>query len=233
MTIELSPSYRYGPFSYKNITVTLNPPPLDLKDEDLKKYWVEHKNAVWEILFGASSLGRIERWRPHAERLGVGLKDYEEAKNLAQHWEESRADRFNELMTGLEAEIEHAQYEKTIVPYAIRDVRRQAGCPKGGAAPKKQEAVLKAIKRIKRKNRIKTARGLWEFFRDNHSEDNQYCLNKRVEIYFHPDPRDTFREAWKKGVLVIDDLKKEKQKSIVFSTFQRYVTEAKKNISRK
>ena len=233
MTIELSPPYKYGPFSYKNITVTLNPPP-DLQGEDLKRYWLEHKNAVWEILFGASSLGRIERWRPHAERLGVGLKDFKEAEGLAQHWEVTKTDRFDYLMAGVEADIENAQNEKTYVPLAIRDVRRQAGCRKGGAAPKKQDAALEAIKLILEKAENKSTRGLWEYFRKNHRVNEAEPLNIGwAEIYFDPSFPGSSRDALKREVLVIDDAKKKQKKEIVFSTFQRYVTEAKKNLSSK
>jgi hypothetical protein len=78
-----------------------------------------------DCLKAASPRGRIEVWKGHAERLGVGLGYLAEAESLIdEHGIVKNLDRFDWCMVGAIADIEAAQNEITFVPLAIEGVKR-------------------------------------------------------------------------------------------------------------
>ena len=110
---------RRGAFDHTTVSIDLTEPASidDLKDS----------------LQAASPRGRIEKWKPHAERLQVGLDDLREAESLIDA-EGSVADmgRFDLCILRVVHAVDLAQIEATITPEATEMQRTRAYRSHGG-----------------------------------------------------------------------------------------------------
>lgn len=122
MTVEKK-KIRRGAFVFEEVHVKLGKTPP--APEDI--------GAFLEILCGASPTGLIAAWKPHAERLGVGLEDLVKAEGLID--EQGTVDdttAFDLHMERAKADIQIAQNEETIVPVAKYGIKTQEERRRGG-----------------------------------------------------------------------------------------------------
>lgn len=129
-------TYRRGPFVHTKTDVR-----FDGENQ------TDEFAALMEILEAATPKGRIAKWKPHAERLQVGLDDLYAAEDLIDdHGTVSNMDRFDLCLTRAVEAIEIAQAEKTIVPEA-QARQRQLHAPRN----KKNKALLKYCQELMQK----------------------------------------------------------------------------------
>jgi hypothetical protein len=152
--------------------------------------------ALLESLEAASPQGRVDKWKEHAERLGVGLDYLREAESLIDdHGEVENFDRFERCMAAAQADIEAAQVEITLVPLAAARAK-QLHAPK----EKKNKALLKycselmqvnpspsaesLFRRIPKKEKAATVDG-FTIYRgeiDGDGEEKIYCITPTGKI---------------------------------------------------
>jgi hypothetical protein len=114
--------------------------------------------ALVESIKAASPHGRVEKWKGHAERLGVGLDYLREAETLIDdHGDVEEIDRFDRCMAGAQADIEAAQNEITFIPLAV-DRARQLHAPK----KKKNKALLVFCRDLMQQKTSPSAAHLWK-----------------------------------------------------------------------
>ena len=98
-----------------------------------------------KALIAASPQGRINKWLPHAKRLGVGVNKLKQAEALIDA-EGTVTDRwqFKALLNEAIAVIENAQNEKTFVPLAIKGQKFNDG-PKNKRMDELSNAMLETL----------------------------------------------------------------------------------------
>ncbi|MBS3919084.1 MAG: hypothetical protein KG012_09355 [Deltaproteobacteria bacterium] len=85
------------------------------------------------------------------------------------------------------------------------------GRSKGGKAPKKKKGILLAIKWAREKSKQKSARGLWNYFKNKNFEKDEY------EVYFYQDPTGAGED------LLCQKIDSIEKGSIKFEAFKKYV----------
>lgn len=110
---------RRGAFDHVTVSIDLTEP---ASVDDLK-----------ESLQAASPRGRIEKWKPHAERLQVAPDDLREAESLIDaEGSVADTDRFNLCMARVVHAIDLSQIEATVTPEATEMQRTRATRAQGG-----------------------------------------------------------------------------------------------------
>jgi hypothetical protein len=129
---------------------------------DLKKSKAGDLEALVESLQAASPRGRVAKWKPHAERLGVGLDHLAKAERLIDGTGEVLdLETFSHHMAYAQNEIELAQVEETFVPLAVDAVETKKQRSESG----KNSHGMRAADRRKRNEWIQ-------------SEINRLCLER-------------------------------------------------------
>lgn len=164
----------------------------------------EIKDALFESCMAASPRGRVQKWRLHAERLGVGIEDLREAESLIDdRGNVENLDRFDRCMAQARLKIEIAQSDETYVPRVARDVKIEMG--RGRSHTKeKLKGVLLAIEDLRLKNPLlKNKRGaIWERLRKLDKDNPPWTCEKdgtRYEITFSDKDKLVHKEITKKG----------------------------------
>jgi hypothetical protein len=94
----------------------------------------DDREGFTKMLEANSERGRIAKWKPHAERLGVGLDDLAEAESLIDdRGRVADIDRFDLHLTRARADIDLEQVEKTFVPLAVYGQEAKRDRSRGGA----------------------------------------------------------------------------------------------------
>jgi len=206
MTIKKTKRIWHRPgsaFVYDDVQVTFDDPAHPTPQE---------QQLLKQFTKGLPPRDQVDRWKPHAQRLGVSLEDLAMAESLIDqggHVKPRGKETFKACLARLQLAVELAQAEQTFIPLAVKGQKFDKG-PKSDRVDTLAKQMRKAWTAfIKENRRAPTAFELWDWI-----PETGKILEKTADNVIH----------WKRA--------NGEETSTEFKSFQNRYTTLKKKLSR-